>query len=95
MYMINIDDLNDPHDPENRTYREINNAEKHTIAIGTLVELEDGVRLWVVHHGRDCDGEPLYELSADKDDLLKEREGFRNRSWVGGYPADSLKKVVQ
>ena len=93
MNMINIADLKDPACHEGRTYREVNFAKKHAIPIGTLVELDDGVRLWVVHHGRDCDGTPLYDLCADKDDTIKECEGFINRKWVGGYSEDSLKVI--
>ena len=93
MDIINIADIKDPNDPQGRSYREVNNAKEHNIPIGVLVELEDGVRLWVVQHGRDCDGTPLYELSADKDDTTPERVGFRNRGWTGGYSEDSLKVI--
>jgi hypothetical protein len=53
-----------------------NNMEKiHNIPIGALVEVKydkwlyDGAcmkihaRLWVIEHGRDCDGTPLYSLA--------------------------------
>ncbi len=57
-----------------KTVRENNMAIKHKIPIGTLVEVKydewfgDGAcskvhaRLFVVEHGRDCDGTPLYGL---------------------------------
>lgn len=93
MNFINIADLKDQNDSQGRTYREINNSTQHNIPIGTLVELKDGVRLWVVFHGRDCDGTPLYELCHDKNDTKKKQEGFRNINWVGGYSEDSLKVV--
>lgn len=58
-----------------RTYREDNLQRQHKIPIGTLVEirhdlpqLEDGFRLHVVQHTRDCDGEPLYSLGRWGDD---------------------------
>ena len=90
---IRISDLIDPNDTKKRTYKEVNAAKIHTIPVGTLVELEDGVRLWVVYHGRDCDGTPLYFLSYDKDDIIKERENFRNSSWTSGYSEEGLKII--
>lgn len=93
MHVFNVADLKDPDDVEGRSYREVNNSKVRTIPIGTLVELEDGVRLWVVHHGRDSDGSVLYELSPEKDDVIVERIGFRNRSWHGGYPEYCLRII--
>lgn len=61
-----------------KTVYENNLARTHQIPIGTLVEFviddEDmqgyaGVRLYVVRHSRDCDGEPLYVLAANKDEV--------------------------
>ena len=58
-----------------KTIYENNMARSHNIPIGALVEVKydkyhgDGAcekvhaRLWVVKHGRDCDGTPLYRLS--------------------------------
>lgn len=54
------------------TIKENNLAISHDIPLGTLVEVNssasdfDGVRLFVVEHERDCDGEPLYALSFNK-----------------------------
>lgn len=62
--MIRISDLRDPADPQGRSYREVNAAKIHKYPLGALVELDHGVRLWVVHHARDCDQTPLYCLSA-------------------------------
>lgn len=62
MTFINVADLKDLNDPEGRTYREINNATKHKFKIGDLVELDNGVRLYVVFLSRDCDRTPLYSL---------------------------------
>jgi hypothetical protein len=67
-----------------KTYREENAEKCHSIPVGTLVELENGVRLFVVHHGRDCDQTPLYYLSHDAEDTEQERQGWKNRSWIGG-----------
>ena len=91
---INVADIVDPDDPQGRTYRQVNAARPHTIPVGSLVELESGVRLFVIHHGRDCDMEPLYYLSPDRDDTTEKRKGFRNDGWTGGYCEDSL-TVVQ
>ena len=43
--------------------RKANLARQHVIPVGSLVELDDGVRLWVVEHARDCDGTPQYTLA--------------------------------
>ena len=96
---MNVADLICESDAERRTYRQLNNAKTHAIPVGTLVEIvgdDDrmaGVRLFVVHHGRDCDGTPLYYLSPDPDDTVEERPGFRNPKWVGGSPEERLEIV--
>lgn len=57
---------------------EVNNlSKKHEIPLYSLVEIraddesdrgdDVGLRLWVVNHGRDCDGTILYALSFKKD----------------------------
>jgi len=91
--ILTLHNLVDPDDSQGRTYKEVNMAKEHSYPIGTLVELEDGVRLWVVFHTRDCDGTPLYELSIKKNDTKEENPGFRNHSWSGGYPEESLKPI--
>jgi hypothetical protein len=100
---INIADLKDPHDPLGRTYRQVNADKKHAIPIGTLVELvndntdfdEDykGVRLYVVHHSRDCDQTPLYCLSANRRDTAQDRTGFANAAWLNGWCEENLRVV--
>lgn len=51
-----------------KTIRENNMEKTHQIPLGTLVEVsESGIRLFVCSQGRDCDGTPLYGLSADQD----------------------------
>jgi len=87
---VNVADLVDPGDPQGRTWRQINAAEQHSIPVGTLVELDDGVRLFVVYHGRDCDMTPLYYLSADPTDTTQYNPRFINAKWVGGYSRGSL-----
>lgn len=96
-----IHDMVNPDDQEGRTYREINAEKVHAIPMGTLVEIQPmddddsstGVRLFVVHHGRDCDQTPLYYLSADRYDTEKRREGFRNESWFGGIREELIRPV--
>lgn len=91
---MNVSDLIDPDDPGRRTYRQVNAARTHAIPVGTLVELEDGVRLWVVHHDRDCDMTPLYYMSYRRDDTVQERPGFRNPGWTGGFPESALRIIA-
>ena len=70
---IFIGDLEDPDNP-GKTIREVNLEKQHEIPLGALVEIkgfeeydyhryENGLRLYVVKHLRDCDGTPLYGLS--------------------------------
>lgn len=93
VHFVNVADLVDPDDPEGRTWREINAAKTHAIAVGTLVELESGVRLWVVHHSRDCDQTPLYCLGPVRADTTQQETGFSNPQWINGYPEESLAVV--
>ena len=85
---INVADLPHPDDPEGRTYRQVNAAQKHGIPLRALVEDEEtGVRLFVVHLGRDCDETPLYWLAVGPDEP-------RDRGrWHGGYPEYGLKVI--
>jgi hypothetical protein len=91
--IVNVADLEDPNDSEGRTYRQVNASRSHKIPIGSFVELEDGCRSWVVHHGRDCDQTPLYYLCMDKDNTEPRFEKFMNPGWSGGYAAVSLKII--
>lgn len=56
-----------------KTVRENNLALAHKIPLGTLVEVNinysehHGIRMYVCHHGRDCDGTPLYSLWPSND----------------------------
>jgi hypothetical protein len=90
-----ISDLVDPDDPQGRTYKQLNADKTHGIPVGTLVELENGVRLFVVYQGRDCDQTPLYWLSVDKNDTVREDPRFLNSSWDGGYPESALSVVLR
>lgn len=55
-----------------KTIKENNLLKNHNIPIGTLVEFpseddKDILRAYIVDHIRDCDGEPLYRFSFDKE----------------------------
>lgn len=72
---MNIICVSDIVEANGQTVRQNNLALVHDIPLGTLVEIgdpeypdnepdsNDGVRLFVVKHSRDCDGTPLYDLS--------------------------------
>lgn len=84
-----------------KTIKENNLEREHQIPVGTLVEVKydqwhgDGAcqkvhaRLWVVKHGRDCDGTPLYTLSQWR----TWREARRYRDAEGGFPEHMLTPV--
>jgi len=50
-----------------KTIRENNLEKTHKYPIGSLIELTDGERLYVMSYGRDCDGSPLYRLGIKED----------------------------
>lgn len=91
--IINVADMKDPDDPQGRSYREVNHSKNHALEVGQLVELEDGARLWIVGHSRDCDGTPLYILCHDRDDTVRGEGIFANPKWVGGWDEESLTVV--
>ena len=67
------------------TQREHNQSLLHSIPLGSLVEIDlnysnkHGLRLFVCEQNRDCDGEPLYSLTSDIEDLfpIKQTEDDR------------------
>ena len=91
----NVADLRDPADPQGRSYRQVNAEKTHGVALGALVELESGVRLFVVKLGRDCDETPLYWLAPEMPEPTDEAEepAYHRHTmtkWVGGYGEESL-----
>lgn len=90
MKIVNIADLKDPDDPQGRSYRQVNNTRKHLFEIGQLIELEDGIRLYVAKQTRDCDGTPLYCLTPKKGDYAVEQYGFANNNWINGIDEGSM-----
>ncbi len=89
-----IHDMKDPGDSLGRSFKEVNLEKNHNITMGSLVELDNGVRLYVVSLDRDCDGTPLYSLCADKNDTVRYSEGFGNTGWDRGYSEGSLKVII-
>ena len=91
----NVADLRDPADPAGRSYRRVNAEKTHGIVAGSLVEIESGVRLFVVKLGRDCDQTPLYWLAPEMPaptDEAEEPAYYRHlmSKMVGGYAEESL-----
>lgn len=93
MEFINIADLVDSDDSQGRTYRQINKSKKHKFKIGQLVELENGVRLFIAKQTRDCDGTVLYSLCSDRDDIEQQNDGSANYKWLHGYGENNMKAV--
>lgn len=87
MNMINVADLIDPDDPAGRSYRQVNAGKMHKIPLGSLVELENGARLFVVQLNRDCDQTPLYSLAVDLE--------ADKWNWNNGYAEENLTVVEE
>lgn len=65
------------------------NMKKHNIPIGSLVELANGARVFVIKHTRDCDGEtPLYSLA-----IAPITPNDYEYSVIRSYPEESLKLI--
>ena len=90
--MINVADLKNP--KTGKTYRQENSELVHNIPLGTLVEdIEDGIRLFVIYQGRDCDMEPIYWLSPYSYIRYPNNMDIEKLKWIGGYCEDSLKVI--
>ncbi len=88
-----------------KTIRQENMEIQHKYPLGSLVEIIDGVRLYVVEHTRDRDGELLYSLywyppnSEEYKDVLDDNAyltrnmGNINLFSLKGYIESSLKYV--
>lgn len=92
LIFVNVADTVDPDDPQGRSYRQVNAAMIHAIPIGTLVELDNGARLFVVAHGRDCDQTPLYALAPGNEDP-ESNDPLARRLWDGGHGEENLTVV--
>jgi len=60
--MQHVADLKDPLDPQNRTYREINNSRIHKFGVGDIVTIDQFGNAFISRITRDCDGTPLYSI---------------------------------
>lgn len=81
--MSNVVMFSDIVEKNGKTIRENNMERLHSIPVDTLVEVQyddwlgggacakTHARLWVVEHGRDCDGTPLYWLGPNPLDVIK------------------------
>jgi hypothetical protein len=76
---------------------------QHRIPLGTMVEVdlkecdEHGCRLFVVSHGRDCDGTPLYGLSFNPkahNDVLEFSEQL-SQLHSAEFPCPSMAALVR
>jgi len=96
---MNIEVVHDIIEENGKTIKENNLEKQHNIKIGTLVEISNkvenmaGARLFVVKHTRDCDGTPLYSLSADKEDKDYNIYGIVINNHHGGFCEESLRIV--
>lgn len=70
---------------DGKTIRERNLELQHDIPLNTLVECVDseepdspGIRAYVVEHTRDCDGTPLYNLSLEPVERVKDTQEMRD-----------------
>ena len=91
MEMVIARDL--PSDVSGKTWKEKNMELRHNIPITALVELETGVRLFVVRHTRDCDGTPLYVVSADIDAVADNARNPLIDKLHGGYSESCLREI--
>lgn len=89
---VNVADMRDPNDPAGRSYRQVHAEMTHAIPLDSLVELESGVRLFVVQHTRDCDMTPLYSLGPER--LEEEDAMTRLYKRIHGYGEESLEVVA-
>jgi hypothetical protein len=95
--MSNVQLVSEIIESNGKTIRQNNMQEQHTIELGTLVEIEapyldeNGLRVFVVEHNRDCDGTPLYLLSANRNYAQdkQEYEEFKH-----GYP-EGMRLLLQ
>ena len=90
-----------PSDTPGKTWEEKNLERKHAIPLGSLVEIhaeempENGVRLFVCQHTRDCDGEPLYTLTWNLPEFEDEKLHGFSLQIVGihGWGEDALEVI--
>ena len=89
--MSNVENVANVKLENGKTIRQANNEKQHEVPLGTLVELNfgeyRGVRLYVAHHSRDCDGTPLYDLYWSSDlKALEEECRLDEKLFGNGHP---------
>lgn len=90
--IISIHDL--PSDIHGKTWKEKNLERIHVIPLWSLVEISNGVRLFVCKHARDCDGTPLYSLTLyGKEKYEQIEDHYYMRASVNGYDELSIKLI--
>ena len=70
------------------SWKRINGHKKHALAIDTLVETKNGMKLYVYKYTRDCDNYPTYTLSFKPTDLT-----LSSHRILAGYTEDGLTKL--
>lgn len=96
--------VSDTVEDNGKTIRENNLEIKHKLSIGDLVEIywEDGeyngVRLRICGLFRDCDGTPLYNLTANLENYKYNEERYGKNSiltqCIGGFSEGNLTKIT-
>lgn len=85
-----------PSDIPGKTWKEKNLEMAHNIPLRSLVEVSydgarnNGVRLFVCRHDRDCDGTPLYSLTWDMDYFDRFKGLPYTTVSTGGFGEDGL-----
>lgn len=81
MSIVVLHNLRDPDDPQGRSYREVNLEKTHRFRLNSLVELSNGVRVFLSRYARDCDGTPLYDVMLKPCDCVKELAFMQTDRW--------------
>lgn len=80
-----------------KTFGQENLEKVHNIPLHSLVEIENGTRLYVIGHVRDCDGSLLYRLAPFVDTPLYRADDtrFYHEKTFGSYSEESLTIINQ
>ena len=86
---MKIEMIHDIVEKNGKTIKENNLAKFHKYELGELVEMKNGVRMFISGYRRDCDGTPLYCLSYENDPWQWEN----NNCQLCGFGEDSLSMI--
>jgi len=94
--------LHDIVEKNGKTIRENNLEKQHKMKIGDLVEITfdeyRGVRLWICELSRDCDGTPLYSLTANLAEFKRQLSENCSRMYIRslhcGFSDNCLKLIT-